>query len=81
MALELKGHSCVQGADGKVRLLADMNRSLTKALDLELDLSPALGGVRCKRFALVVENGVVTKANIEPDGTGLSCTLADKIME
>jgi len=27
------------------------------------------------------ENGVVSKVNIEPDGTGLTCSLAEKIME
>jgi 2-Cys peroxiredoxin 5 len=62
-------------------MLADTGCQLTKALDLELDLSAVLGSVRCKRFALLVENGIVTKANIEPDGTGLTCSLADKIMQ
>jgi len=51
-------------------MLADTNRELTKALDLELDLSGPLGSMRCKRFSLVVEDGKVTQANVEPDGTG-----------
>jgi peroxiredoxin len=28
----------------------------------------------------VVEDGVVTKLNVEADGTGLSCSLAEKLI-
>merc|ERR1711892_1352679 len=69
-----------QGAGGKVRMMADTCGDLTKALELELDLSAVLGSVRCKRFSMVVEDGKVTKLNVEPDGTGLTCSLADKIV-
>ena len=70
-----------QSAGGKVRMLADTTAELTKALELELDLSAVLGNVRCKRFSMVVEDGTVTKLNVEPDGTGLTCSLADKISQ
>ncbi|XP_037719496.1 peroxiredoxin-5, mitochondrial [Drosophila subpulchrella] len=66
------------GATGKVRLLADPAGGFTKALDVTIDLPP-LGGVRSKRYSLVVENGKVTELNVEPDGTGLSCSLANNI--
>eukprot|EP00092_Neocalanus_flemingeri_P031139 GFUD01033826.1.p1 GENE.GFUD01033826.1~~GFUD01033826.1.p1 ORF type:complete len:158 (-),score=40.89 GFUD01033826.1:245-718(-) len=69
-----------QGAAGKVRMLADTCGDLTKAMELQLDLSAVLGSVRCKRFSMVVENGKVTSLNVEPDGTGLTCSLADKIV-
>merc|ERR1719153_1334186 len=69
-----------QGAEGKVRMLADTCGDLTKALELELDLSAVLGNVRSKRFSMVVEDGKVTKLNVEPDGTGLTCSLADRII-
>ncbi|XP_015118968.1 peroxiredoxin-5, mitochondrial [Diachasma alloeum] len=65
-------------ADGKVRMLADTNGEFAKAADLAMDL-PVLGGTRCKRFSMVVEDGVVKEINVEPDNTGLSCSLADKI--
>ena len=68
-----------QNAGGKVRMLADTTGALAKALDLELDLAAVLGSVRCKRFSLVIEDGKVKEANVEPDGTGLTCSLADKI--
>lgn len=63
---------------GKVRMLADPAAAFTKAVDLSVDLPP-LGGVRSKRYSMVVENGVIKSLNVEPDGTGLSCSLADKI--
>eukprot|EP00092_Neocalanus_flemingeri_P016001 GFUD01017320.1.p1 GENE.GFUD01017320.1~~GFUD01017320.1.p1 ORF type:complete len:158 (-),score=36.42 GFUD01017320.1:180-653(-) len=69
-----------QGAAGKVRMLADTCGDLTKAMELQLDLSAVLGSVRCKRFSMVVEDGKVTSLNVEPDGTGLTCSLADKIV-
>lgn len=37
------------------------------------------GGTRSKRYSMVVENGIVKSLNVEPDGTGLSCSLADRI--
>ena len=71
-----------QGADGKVRMLADTTGAYTKALGLDLDLTAALGGVRCKRFSAVVENGVVSKLNVEPADapTGMTCSLAEKCL-
>lgn len=69
-----KDHS----AAGKVRMLADASGEFTRAVDLGVDLAP-LGGYRSKRYSMVIENGVVTKLNVEPDGTGLSCSLADKL--
>ncbi|KAK9738610.1 Redoxin [Popillia japonica] len=38
-----------------------------------------LGGLRSKRYSMVVENGKVLSLQVEPDGTGLSCSLADAI--
>ena len=29
---------------------------------------------------MMVEDGTVTKLNVEPDGTGLTCSLAEAIM-
>ena len=30
---------------------------------------------------MIVENGVVTQLNVEPDGKGLSCSLAPDILK
>ncbi|XP_065342706.1 peroxiredoxin-5, mitochondrial [Cloeon dipterum] len=67
-----------QNAKGKIRMLADTKAEFTKAVELDMDIAP-LGGVRSKRYSMVVENGTVQSINVEPDGTGLSCSLADRI--
>jgi glutaredoxin/glutathione-dependent peroxiredoxin len=54
-----------QKADGKVRMLADGSALWTKALGLDQDLSARGMGVRSQRYAMVIENGIVTKLNIE----------------
>ncbi|KAB0799896.1 hypothetical protein PPYR_07776 [Photinus pyralis] len=63
---------------GKVRMLADTGATFTKSLDLGQDLAP-LGGYRSKRYSMVVENGKVQSLQVEPDGTGLSCSLVEAI--
>ncbi|KAK9820372.1 hypothetical protein WJX72_009593 [[Myrmecia] bisecta] len=63
-------------ADGKVRMLADPFLELTKALDVVLDAEAKLGTKRCKRFSAVIKDNVITHINVEPDGGGLSCSLA-----
>ncbi|XP_076239078.1 peroxiredoxin 5 [Calliopsis andreniformis] len=64
------------GAEGKVRMLADPACQFTDALELSVDL-PVLGGKRSKRYSMILEDGVVTELNVEPDNTGLSCSLAE----
>jgi peroxiredoxin len=57
-----------QHADGKVMMLADGNGDFTKAVDLELDARANGLGIRSKRYAMVVENGVVKTLNVEAPG-------------
>jgi len=70
-----------QKASGKIRMFADPSGAFTKAMDMELDLSGALGNKRSKRYSVVVEKGVVKKVNVEPDGAGLTCSLAPEILK
>lgn len=67
--------------DGKIRMLADTCGEFTKAVDMELDLSAILGNKRSKRYSLVVVNGEVKHVNVEPDGKGLTCSLAPEILQ
>ncbi|XP_022065129.1 peroxiredoxin-5, mitochondrial [Acanthochromis polyacanthus] len=72
-----------QGAGDKVRMLADPTGAFTKAVDLLLDseqIVQVLGNKRSKRYSMLVEDGVVKKINVEPDGTGLTCSLASNIL-
>jgi len=57
-----------QNAGGKVRMLADGSAEYTKALGLELDLTARGMGVRCQRFSMLVDDGVVKALNIEAPG-------------
>jgi peroxiredoxin len=45
-------------------MLADGDASFTKALGLEMDTGN-FGGIRSKRYAMVIENGVVRMLNVE----------------
>ena len=55
-----------QDALGKIRFLGDGQAELTKKLGLDVEL-PGMG-VRMRRSSLLVDNGVVTKVNVEEPG-------------
>ncbi|MEJ6743338.1 MAG: peroxiredoxin [Porticoccaceae bacterium] len=59
-------------------MLADGNGDFTKALDLVLDASVYGMGARSKRFAMVVDDGVVSLLNI--DEAALEATSAEAIL-
>ncbi|KAL4426843.1 hypothetical protein ABPG77_006629 [Micractinium sp. CCAP 211/92] len=56
------------GADGKVLMLADGSAVFTKAVGAELDLTDKGLGVRSRRFAMLVDDGVVKVLNLEEGG-------------
>jgi len=57
-----------QKAGGKVRMMGDGSADYTKALGLVLDLTAKGMGVRCQRFSMLVDDGVVKTLNIEAPG-------------
>jgi peroxiredoxin len=61
-----------QKAHGKVRMVADGNGELTKALGLELDASGFGMGQRSKRFALIAKDGKVEHVAVDPSGLDVS---------
>jgi peroxiredoxin len=52
----------------KITMLADGNGEFTRALGLELDASGFGMGKRSQRFALIADDGVVTKLFVEAPG-------------
>lgn len=74
----------VMGAWGKsqnaehILMLADGNADFTRALGLDLDGSGFGMGTRCKRFAMIVNNGVVELLNV--DGVALEKSSAEAIL-
>ncbi len=59
--------SKVTGSAGKIVMLTDDSAAFAKAIGLEIDLTGAgIGlGVRSKRYAMMVEDGVVKVLNID----------------
>ncbi len=57
-----------QGAIGKVRMLGDGNGELAAKLGLSVDSSKSGMGTRCRRFSLLVDDGVVKQVNVEEPG-------------
>jgi glutaredoxin/glutathione-dependent peroxiredoxin len=53
------------GAGSKIEFLSDGNGEFAKALDMTLDGSGFGLGTRSKRYAMLVEDGVVKKLNVE----------------
>lgn len=66
--------------DGSVLMLADGNADYARALGLDSDSSRFGMGIRSKRFSMIIDDGVVTRLNVDPPGQfGLSS--ADTILE
>ena len=57
-----------QGVGETIIMASDGSAELTKAMGLELDLTARGMGVRCDRFSMVVDDGVVLSLNHEAPG-------------
>jgi glutaredoxin/glutathione-dependent peroxiredoxin len=73
------------GADGKIMMLADGSADFAKKIGLETDLTAFGLGMRSKRYAMLVDDGVVKVVNVEelPPHHGVSsaetmCSLIDR---
>ncbi len=67
-AFVMKAWGEARGAGDKVRLIADGNGDLTKALGLDFDGSGIGFGLRSQRFAAIVQDGVVKKLAVDAGG-------------
>jgi len=56
------------GADGSVVMLGDGLLDFTLAAGLESDMSAKGYGPRCRRFSMIVDDGVVTHMHLEAPG-------------
>jgi len=57
-----------QKSVGKLRMMGDGSAAYTKAVGLEFDLTAKGLGMRCQRFSMLVDDGVVKALNIEAPG-------------
>lgn len=70
------------GADGKVEFLADGNGEFAKAMGLSYDGSErGMGGVRSRRYAMLVDDGVVKVLNVEDNAAKAEVTSADTLLK
>jgi peroxiredoxin len=68
------------GADGKITLLSDGNGTFTKAIGLDFDGSGFGLGTRSKRYAMLVENGVLKALNVEESPGVMEVSGADRML-
>lgn len=68
------------GAGGKVEMLADGNGEYTRALGLELDASGFGMGQRGQRFAIVLDDGVVSQLYVE-EGGAFKVSSAENVLK
>jgi peroxiredoxin len=67
------------GADGKILMLADGSALFTRAIGAELDLTDKGLGVRSRRYAMLVDDGIVKVLNLE-EGGAFTVSSAEDIM-
>ena len=64
----------------EIVMLADGNGDFTKAMDLVLDASGFGMGTRCKRFAMIIDNGQATGVYVEAPGE-FEVSTAEYVLE
>jgi glutaredoxin/glutathione-dependent peroxiredoxin len=69
------------GCDGKIEYLADGNGEFAKAVDLTVDASGNGLGLRSKRYAMVVEDGVVKALNVEDSPGKAEVSSAENLLK
>lgn len=69
-----------QNVPDGLRMLADGNGNLARALGLELDATAFGMGLRAKRFALYAEDGVVKQLHVEAPGE-FKVSAADYVLD
>ncbi|WP_373086708.1 peroxiredoxin [Sneathiella sp.] len=68
------------GGAGDIKMVADPDAAFTKAMNVEFDASGAGLGVRSRRYSMLVDDGVVTKLNLEESG-GFEVSDAETLLD
>lgn len=63
-----------------ILMLADGNAEFTSAIGLEMDVSGFGMGIRSQRYAMIIDNGVVSSLNIE-SGPVLDVSSVETVLE
>jgi glutaredoxin/glutathione-dependent peroxiredoxin len=65
-AFVMKAWADDQHVGNKIVMLADGVAAFTKAMGLEVDLSGGGLGLRSQRYAMIINNGVIERLEVEP---------------
>jgi len=68
-----------QGVGDKIDMLGDGSAEFSKAAGLDQDLGGRGFGIRSKRYAMIVDDGVVKNIAVE-EGGGLDVSAAEKML-
>jgi glutaredoxin/glutathione-dependent peroxiredoxin len=68
-----------QNVSDKITMIADGALNFTRAAGLEIDLNAKCFGLRCKRFSMIVIDGIVKILHFEDGGYGN--TSAERLLE
>ena len=69
------------GAEDEIIFLADGNGDFARALGLTLDLTTRGLGIRSQRYAMLVDNGVVRKFNVETAASKVETSSAEALLK
>ncbi len=72
--------SKASGAEGKILFLADGNGDFAQAIGLEMDGSAIGFGVRSKRYAMLIEDGVVKALHVEDKPSSADASSAERLL-
>lgn len=76
----MKAWAKATGGEGRIEFLADGSGHFAKALGLDLDLSARGLGVRSKRYAMLVDNGIVKSLAVEDSPGKADVSGADAML-
>jgi peroxiredoxin len=69
------------GGGADIHYLADGSGEFTKAVGMDLDLAGFGMGTRSKRYAMIVDNGVVSTLNVEDNPSEAKASTAEAMLE
>ena len=77
----MKAWAKAVGASERMMFLSDGNAEFTRAAGLETDRSASGMGVRTRRFAMIVDDGIIRSIGIDDGPGNLTETTAARILE
>ena len=68
-----------QNVEDRILMIGDGNATFTEAMGLSIDRTPSNMGVRSQRYAMIVDDGIVSHINVE-EGRGFDVSDAETML-